>query len=206
MVRLADSLGQEPAVPLADQGAVVSRIEAEFRARFAQRITVPEGMLAPDQFFRWGEELPALVPRLQGFSHWRQVQGQAIVPAVRELLGSLDRAFAASAAEAWRDWRARYVPELEKLFAAVGAEASRASGEFNARIAEAIDPLLPEERRGESLSRKAIAVVASTPGVTSVLTGIRRAAYVDDALGVLAWPPIPAVERIYAAARGLVAT
>jgi aryl-alcohol dehydrogenase-like predicted oxidoreductase len=64
-------------------------------------------------------------------------------------------------------------------------------------VSETIDPLLPEERRRESLSRKALWTVASTPGVTCVLVGMRRADYVDDALGVLPWPPLADPPRVY---------
>ena len=60
-----------------------------------------------------------------------------------------------------------------------------------AAIAAEIDPLLPSDRRGESLSRKAIWVVASTPGVTTVLVGMRRDDYVDDVMPVAGWAPHP---------------
>ncbi|MEK7268434.1 MAG: hypothetical protein AAB093_03435, partial [Nitrospirota bacterium] len=61
------------------------------------------------------------------------------------------------------------------------------------------DPLLPESRRNESLSRKALWVLAGTPGVTSVLNGMRTPAYVDNSLGILSWEPIPDVRRVYEA-------
>lgn len=61
---------------------------------------------------------------------------------------------------------------------------------FTAAIGEAIDPVLPASRRSESLSRKAIWILASTPGVSTVLVGMRREPYVRDAMGVLAWPPL----------------
>jgi aryl-alcohol dehydrogenase-like predicted oxidoreductase len=54
-----------------------------------------------------------------------------------------------------------------------------------------LEPLLPEALRQESLSRVALALLLSTPGVSSVLVGMRREAYVDDALPVQSWPPIP---------------
>ncbi|HUD71022.1 MAG TPA: aldo/keto reductase, partial [Dongiaceae bacterium] len=60
-----------------------------------------------------------------------------------------------------------------------------------AAVSAAIDRLLPEERRGATLSQKAIAVVASTPGMNAVLVGMRREAYVDDALPVGGWPALP---------------
>ena len=36
-----------------------------------------------------------------------------------------------------------------------------------------------------------------TPGVTAVLVGMRKAEYVRDALGVLAWPPLGDVLPLY---------
>jgi aryl-alcohol dehydrogenase-like predicted oxidoreductase len=53
-----------------------------------------------------------------------------------------------------------------------------------------LEPLLPAARRGESLSRLAIHVLLSTPGVSSVLVGMRQESYVDDALPVQSWPPL----------------
>jgi hypothetical protein len=33
--------------------------------------------------------------------------------------------------------------------------------------------------------------------VSSVLLGMRREAYVDDGMAVLAWPPLPDAETVY---------
>jgi len=62
---------------------------------------------------------------------------------------------------------------------------------LSAAIAGELDPLLPPTRRGESLSRKAIGVVSSTPGVSTVLVGMRQVEYVDDAMAVADWEPLP---------------
>ena len=56
-------------------------------------------------------------------------------------------------------------------------------------------------RLGESLSRKALWVLASTPGVTCVLNGMRTPAYVADSMGILSWSPLPDVRPIYEAVR-----
>ena len=61
--------------------------------------------------------------------------------------------------------------------------------------------MLPAARREESLSRKALWVVASTPGVSCVLNGLRIPTYVDDALGILSWPPLPDPLAVYEAVR-----
>jgi len=86
--------------------------------------------------------------------------------------------------------------------------ATRAAGRNRgaaAAVSAAIDPALPAERRAEPLSRKAIWTLASTPGVSCVLTGIRSTSYVDDALAVLAWPPMPDPLRVLQSAAGVLA-
>ena len=62
-----------------------------------------------------------------------------------------------------------------------------------------IDPFLPPAYRAESLSRKALAVLANTKGVTCVLNGMRRRSYVDDSLGVLRSPPFDVDSHLYEA-------
>jgi len=64
-------------------------------------------------------------------------------------------------------------------------------------VSEHLDPLLPESLRGATLSRKAIAVLLSTPGISTVLVGMRRPAWVDDTMGALDLPAVPDPPAIY---------
>ena len=48
-------------------------------------------------------------------------------------------------------------------------------------------------------SRKAMAVLVNTPGVTCVLNGMRRPEYVTDALGALAEPQFAAGPELFEA-------
>jgi aryl-alcohol dehydrogenase-like predicted oxidoreductase len=94
-------------------------------------------------------------------------------------------------------WRDRYVPQLLTLMGGLRREATERSRAKTALVSAALDPLLPEARRGESLSRKALWVLASTPGVTSVLNGMRSPAYADDSLAVMGWEPLTGVRQIF---------
>ena len=76
------------------------------------------------------------------------------------------------------------------------ADSPRQDPRLAAQIRAALEPHLPPELRGESLSRLAIDFVASSPGVTSVLNGMRHPAYVADAAGVMRLPPIPDVSAV----------
>lgn len=73
------------------------------------------------------------------------------------------------------------------------------SPEVHARI----DPFLPPAYRAESLSRKALAVLTNTKGVTCVLNGMRRQNYVDDSLGALRSPRFDVDLHLYEAFGGI---
>jgi hypothetical protein len=69
------------------------------------------------------------------------------------------------------------------------------SREVHARI----DPFLPPAYRAESLSRKALALLVNTRGVTCVLNGMRHRSYVDDSLGAMCSPPLDVDLGVYEA-------
>src|SRR3989475_12987298 len=83
------------------------------------------------------------------------------------------------------------------------SEAGRRSRSRGRAVSDAIDLLLPGERRGESRARKALWVLAATPGVTSGLDGMLQSSYVPDAMGILAWPPLPEPSDEYARVEGV---
>ena len=61
----------------------------------------------------------------------------------------------------------------------------------------------PRSAAGATLSQKTLWTLASTPGVTTVLVGMRRPAYVEDATGILGWPPLADARPVYEALRSL---
>ena len=65
------------------------------------------------------------------------------------------------------------------------------------KIHEALDALMPEEYHTLSLSQKAILLVRSVPGVSSVLVGMRSEEYVDDVIYGLQAKPIENIEEIW---------
>ena len=92
--------------------------------------------------------------------HWSALESQRIVPRVSQTLRALDRHLSGALGEEWQRWRARYVPELQKALGELRRMAAEKSREATTALESAVDPLLPLERRGEPLSRKALWVVA----------------------------------------------
>jgi hypothetical protein len=120
-----------------------------------------------------------------------------IAPHVNQVIQAISRHLTGTAAEQWEAWRDRYVPQLLTLLRGLRREATERSRAKNASVSAALDPLLPEARRRESLSRKAMWVLASTSGVTCVLNGMRSQAYVDDSLAVMGWKPLMEVKQVF---------
>jgi uncharacterized protein len=110
---------------------------------------------------------------------------------------AISRHLTGTAAEQWEAWRNRYVPQLLTLLGGLRREATERSCAKTAVVSATLDPLLPESRRKESLSRKALWVLASTPGVTSVLNGMRTQDYVQDSLAIMGWEPLSEVRQIF---------
>jgi uncharacterized protein YyaL (SSP411 family)/aryl-alcohol dehydrogenase-like predicted oxidoreductase len=201
IVRLADLPVERQAVTFDEQRKRVVALEEEYRRDIAPHVPHSGQGTAPADYFAWADQLAEIRPRVQGLEHWEQIETQMIAPHVNQVVRAVGTLLTGPHAERWEAWRDRYVPELLALLKEVRREATERSRARTAAIASAIDPLLPEERRKESLSRKALWIVASTPGVTTVLNGMRTTAYVEDALGVLQWPPLADVRRVYQALR-----
>ena len=93
-----------------------------------------------------------------------------------------------------------YQEELNGLLERLQARAQGPDPRVGAQIRSALAPHLPPELAAESLSRIALDFVASTPGVSCVLNGMRHPTYVADAVGIMDLPPLP---DVVAAARAL---
>jgi uncharacterized protein YyaL (SSP411 family)/aryl-alcohol dehydrogenase-like predicted oxidoreductase len=201
MLRLADMpLEGEPG-SIDEALRAVSDLEDEYRSKLAHVISHSGKGLRPMEFFNWAAELALVRSRLQGLEHWEQIEHQMIAPHVNQVLQAIPRVLQGASAEQWEAWRDRYIPRLLELLARLRREAAQKSRERTEKVSAVVDPLLPASMQKESMSRKALWVLVSTPGVTTVLNGMRTVEYVRDATAVLGWNPVSEPGRIYEAMR-----
>ncbi|HEU4403102.1 MAG TPA: aldo/keto reductase [Candidatus Polarisedimenticolia bacterium] len=177
---------------------------AEYRAGFGPAPAADGSHPAPDDRAGAAESLFLLVDEIAGLPaqvedevQWQQIEQQYVIPRINYVVGTVAQGLPPEARQSWSAWWARYLPALQTLLQEIGRQAAKKGGGRAASIGAAIDPALPPERRAETLSRKALWVIASTPGVSSVLVGMRRPAYVQDATGILAWPPLSDPLSVY---------
>jgi hypothetical protein len=199
MLRLAELPLEGERGSIEDALRAVGELEQEYRSQLAPAIPYGGKGTQPKDFFTWAEELGAVRSRIQGLEHWEQIEHQMLAPHINQVLQALPRILQGKAAEQWEEWRERYIPRLLALLGMLRREAAEKSRDRAERVAAQMNSLLPDSKKAESLSRKALWVLASTPGVTCVLNGMRTMGYVKDSTAVLGWKPVTDVGRLYKA-------
>jgi uncharacterized protein len=202
VLRLADFPIEGDPIDFDRQCRIVGVLEDEYRKAIAPALQNTGQGMAPADFFTWAVELTRVRPQIQGLEHWEQIEHQMIAPHVNQVMQALSRHLTGTAAEQWEAWRDRYVPQLLILLRGLRREATERSRAKTTALTTALNPLLPEARRGESLSRKALWVLASTQGVTCVLNGMRSPAYADDSLAIMGWEPLKGTRQIFESIAG----
>jgi hypothetical protein len=118
-------------------------------------------------------------------------------------VAALDRAITGPLEAPWQSFQDRYLAAMDALFRAIARRTGDRSRARSMVLARAIDPALPSDRRALSLSQKALLVLGSLPGVTTILVGMREKPYVVDALGVMALTPFDGADGVLRAASAL---
>jgi len=119
------------------------------------------------------------------YHNWRDVQGQFLLPRAQNAIQ-----FLANQAESSPDltqWINRYVAAVNEALAAVSAfyqEQGAAKAQAIKETAVQANP----DWQADTLSQTAVRALRSTTGITSVLVGMRRQAYVADVLAELKRP------------------
>ncbi len=162
-------------------------LEREFRETIAPSLELGAGLEA-DNLFAWGDRILEIEPRVQSLVQWEELENHLIAPELGKVLRALDGALSGELAERFRDFRGRYLRDLEGLFLAMRSKAAdRSAGRLRA-LRASLEPHLDPQLRSEPLSRQALATLRGLPGVSCILLGARSEAHVADALAALSLP------------------
>ena len=175
----------------------LEKLEIEFRTQYAHRLSTGDGGPPAETLLSWAESLTKLPTQAKTFVGFRELEQAAILPRANQVLGALDKALGND--PTWEGFRRRYAEALNEVLAALLGESAEASRRQAKEWHDLLNGHLPKEKHGESLSRKILWLLRSLPAVTSVLVGMRKPAYVDDALGVLSFPALVEAPQILAA-------
>ncbi len=201
MIRLADPQAEISNTNFEAQHPKVAALEHDYQQVLGPNIPRPEKGASPLDYFNWAEELKRVRPSVQNLEHWDQIESHTIAPHVNRVFQLLTKHFEGRKEEEkiWESWREKYVPELVALLKVMRMEAAQKSAKKLSELRQIIDPYLPENKHSEPFSRKALWTLASTPGVTTVLNGMRHPVYVEDSLTILQWELLPNPRPIFEA-------
>ncbi len=201
MIRLADPQAEISNTNFEAQQPKVAALENDYKQVLGPNIPQPDKGASPLEYFNWAEELTRVRESVQNLEHWDQIESQTIAPHVNRVFQLLTQHFTGRKEEEqiWQSWRDKYVPELVTLLKVMRMEAAQKSAKKLSELKHIIDPLLPADKQKASFSQKALWTVASTPGVTSVLNGMRHPIYVDDSLSILQWKSHPNPRPVFEA-------
>jgi hypothetical protein len=200
MIRLATVPIEGAVIEIDSQLARVAELEEVYRTRIAHDVPVGPEAIEPDRLFRWAEQLREIDLKALSVEQWSGIQGQVISQAGQVTLFLL-RQLTGAVRDRWQSWHEQYIPELQQLLAAMRREVAERALAQSTVVSSVVNPSLPAERMRAPLSQKAMWVVASTPGVTTVLNGMRTKGYVEEAAEIMEWPTLANVEQVYKAVR-----
>lgn len=149
-----------------------SRLEAAYPQ--AARERVPVATIAWGHILR--KSLHELAPDQQG---WRQTLAFGIRP---RLQGALEALADGDSPEEFRRWAQAYEPAAEKLFARMTEFVRAMAGWHAQQLKRILDESCPALVETPTLSRKALRLYRSFPGIDCVLVGMRRREYVRDVM------------------------
>jgi aryl-alcohol dehydrogenase-like predicted oxidoreductase len=195
LVRLADFDYEDEELNLGANILALKALEDEFRATFGPFIQ-GEGV---DMLFRFSDNLKGVDATIQNIEHWNQLEAARIRPTLLEQVKALDQAIQGPPAAAWAEWRERFMNQFRNVMNDLEEIALQRSQDLADSVRDLFEEFIPEEQKSATTSKLALWTYANTPGISTILVGMRQIDYVEDVAPVLAWPKLPEVEAIYRA-------
>ncbi|GIX07727.1 MAG: aldo/keto reductase [Candidatus Poribacteria bacterium] len=154
-------------------------------------------------FFNIGETMKHLFPDLQHREHWLQALEHFLAPSIVQAVQRTEGLIPQARRIEWEPLKEAYSQAVQRMVAAVSSHFNRQETELKAPFWEALVQALGGEAEGLTLSQMAIQTVASVPGVTAVLCGMKREAYAHECVRLLSRRAFRRYEKALEAVAGL---
>ena len=161
-----------------------SRFKTDFKIKW------PEGsdLTHIDRLFSIPQYLSSALIKIQSWEQWDYEKEYRIMPQIYDAVNYLENIMPVDAE--WQDWVVEFSQSLFQLLEIAATHFKTSKHAFAATFCQRLDELDPDLKTSASLSSKALRILRSIPGVDSILLGMRKRDYVDDALETLKGPPI----------------
>jgi aryl-alcohol dehydrogenase-like predicted oxidoreductase len=170
--------------------------ENEFKDEMLEKIDItPQASDAVMQLLALGKWLDGQWMNFNSFEEWKDVSTTVLAPRIQYVFDVL-RPISKENKPVF-EFLSTYAESADEVMEHINNYYSTQANERAAKIHKAIDALIPPEYSELSLSQKAVLLIRSIPGVSSVLVGMRTEEYVDDVVYGLQAKPIEDVEKVW---------
>jgi aryl-alcohol dehydrogenase-like predicted oxidoreductase len=193
LVRLAqyDSSPEpdDPASAIDGLASVEGEISRQLRAwRLWDTLAVSS---PTDLFFNIAETARSELSRLGGRPEWIEAFERVLAPSIVASTAHVATAISDDRREAWAGLIRAYQQALQRFATALTDRVNRIETEAKEPLRTALAASLGDAAKGLTLGQMALHAVASVPGVTAVLCGMKRDAYVLEGTALLRLPDFP---------------
>ncbi len=189
LIRIADVRAAPSPAGGAREPAPEAEFEESLREAIDHEARMPEAVAGWRRDLQWAHVIHRNLERITDQATWSDLYHGQIIP---DLKTALTNARAADAA-----WAEQYELLTSRLFAAVSALLSRQDRVFQQGLRNELVKAAQALAGSPTLSRRALRIYESIPGIDCVLVGMRDPDYVRDVLGTE--PPIavePAIDAL----------
>lgn len=145
-------------------------------------------VLQPEKSFRIGETAKRLYPKTESASDWIHLFERYLAPAAMSAVLEAEKQIDERQRDEWTSLKKRYAAAIQAMAHASVSQLNKRDAETRAPLGAALTEALGSASDGLTLSELALNAVASTPGVSVVLNGMKRSGYVAEAQKLLRQP------------------
>jgi aryl-alcohol dehydrogenase-like predicted oxidoreductase len=198
IVRLADFPEREfpPAEDIQDLVHDLALQEEEFKNGILKDIAIsPQSYEAVKQLLSLGKSLDDRWQHIGSLEEWKDISTTVLAPRIQYCFDLL-RPIAKNEPKVFA-FLTEYADSADVLIEHINNYFSTQAYNRSVAIHEVLDHFIPEEFAPLSLSQKAVTLIRSIPGVSTVLVGMRSEEYVEDIVNSLYAAQIPDAEKIW---------
>lgn len=155
----------------------------------------PQAYDSVKQLFALGKWLDKQWMNFNSMEEWKDVSQTVLAPRLQHAFDVLRPISRTS--PAIYEALTTYAESADAIMEHINNFYSTKANERSAKMHQALDALMPSINKDLSLSQKAILIIRSIPGVSSVLVGMRTDEYVDDVIYGLQAPPVESASEIW---------
>ena len=163
-------------------------MESRFKTDFKIKWPKDSDLSPANRLFSIPYYLSSAFIEINGWEHWDYEKEYRIMPQIYEDVNDLENIMPTDVE--WQEWVVEFSQSIFKLLEITTTQFKTSKHAFAEMFCQRLDELEPALKSSASLSQKTLRILESIPGVNTILLGMRKRDYIDDALETLKKTPI----------------